>query len=270
MPAWNVTFRRHLLWVYCLQASPRPHAVDLTENAGPTAGHKDTEMLKFYFNASPNPTKVALFLEESGLEYAAIPVDTRKGEQFHQDFVALNPNGKVPAIADGDVTVFDSSAILLYLSEMTGKFAGSGGRKSRAEVLSWMMFVASGVGPYSGQAVHFRHFAPKGLDYAVERYLFEARRHYGILNSRLTSRAFILGDDYTIVDMAAWGWARAIPFVLGESAWDKFPHLKRWFDTVSARPAAKRAEALKDRFEFEGGEMDEQTRRIMFPHTAQG
>lgn len=226
-------------------------------------------MLKFYFNASPNPTKIALFLEESGLEYEAIPVDTRKGEQFHQDFVALNPNAKVPAIVDGDVTVFDSSAILLYLSEKTGKFGGTtGGFKARAELLSWMMFVASGVGPYSGQAVHFRHFAPKGLDYAVERYLFEARRHYGILDARLSSRPYLLGDEYSIVDMAAWGWARAIPFVLGENAWEKFPHLKRWFDTVSARPAAKRAEALKDRFEFAGGEMDEQTRRIMFPHIA--
>jgi GSH-dependent disulfide-bond oxidoreductase len=231
--------------------------------------NKDPEMLKFYFNGSPNPIKVALFLEESGLEYEAIPVDTRKGEQFHQDFVALNPNGKVPAIVDGDVSVFDSSAILLYLSEKTGQFLPSGGLKSRGDLLSWMMFVASGVGPYSGQAVHFRHFAPKGLDYAVERYLFEARRHYGILSSRLTSRPFILGDEYTIVDMAAWGWARAIPFVLGDSAWEQFPHLQRWFDSVSARPAAKRAEALKDKFEFKGGEMDEPTRRIMFPHTAQ-
>jgi GSH-dependent disulfide-bond oxidoreductase len=231
--------------------------------------NKDPEMLKLYFNASPNPTKIALFLEEAGLEYEAIPVDTRKGEQFHPEFVALNPNAKVPAIVDGDVTVFDSNAILMYLSEKTGQFLPSGGLKSRGELLSWMMFVASGVGPYSGQAVHFRHFAPKGLDYAVERYLFEARRHYGILDSRLASRTFVLGDEYTIVDMAAWGWARAIPFVLGDGAWEQLPHLKRWFDSVSARPAAKRAEALKNRFEFKGGEMDQETRHIMFPHTAQ-
>jgi GST-like protein len=226
-------------------------------------------MLKFYFNASPNPAKVALFLEESGLPYEVIPVDTRKGEQFGKDFVALNPNGKVPTIVDGDVTVFDSSAILLYLAEKTGQFLPAGGLKGRGELLSWMMFVASGVGPYSGQAVHFRHFAPKGLGYAVDRYLFEARRHYGILDARLSSRPYVLGDDYTIVDMAAWGWARAIPFVLGDDAWNALPNLKRWLDTISARPAAKRAEAIKDQFTFEGGDMNTEARRILFPHAAQ-
>jgi GSH-dependent disulfide-bond oxidoreductase len=225
-------------------------------------------MLKFYFNASPNPAKVALFLEESGLPYEIIPVDTRKGEQFGKDFVSLNPNAKVPAIVDGDTCVFDSSAILLYLAEKTGKFLSSGGLKGRGELLSWMMFVASGVGPYAGQAVHFRHFAPKGLDYAVDRYLFEARRHYGILDARLQARTYVLGDEYTIVDMAAWGWARAIPFVLGDAGWEALPNLKRWFDSVSARPAAKRAEGLKDKFAFKA-EMDAEARRFMFQHTAQ-
>jgi GST-like protein len=225
-------------------------------------------MLKFYFNASPNPAKVALFLEESGLPYEVVPVDTRKGEQFGKDFVALNPNGKVPTIVDGDVTVFDSTAILLYLAEKTGQFLPAGGLKGRGELLSWMMFVASGVGPYSGQAVHFRHFAPKGLGYAIDRYLFEAQRHYGILDARLSSRPYVLGDDYTIVDMAAWGWARAIPFVLGDDAWNALPNLKRWLDTISARPAAKRTEAIKDQFTFEVGEMNTEARRIMFPHTA--
>jgi GSH-dependent disulfide-bond oxidoreductase len=181
----------------------------------------------------------------------------------------LNPNGKVPTIVDGDVTVFDSSAILLYLAEKTGQFLPTGGLKGRGELLSWMMFVASGVGPYSGQAVHFRHFAPKGLGYAVDRYLFEARRHYGILDARLSSRPYVLGDDYTIVDMAAWGWARAIPFVLGDDAWSALPNLKRWLDTISARPAAKRAEAIKDQFTFEGGDMNTEARRILIPHAAQ-
>jgi GST-like protein len=223
-------------------------------------------MLKFYFNASPNPAKVALFLEESGLPYEAIPVDTRKGEQFSAEIVALNPNGKVPIIVDGDVRVFDSTAILLYLSEKTGLFLPGHGGHARGELFSWLMFVASGIGPYSGQAVHFRHFAPTGQDYASDRYQYEARRHYSILDAQLASRPFLLGEVYTIVDMAAWGWARAVPFILGDTAWSTMPHLLRWFDAISARPAAVRANALKDRFTFKA-EMDEEARRIMFPHT---
>src|SRR6185437_8162171 len=108
--------------------------------------------MKFYFNGSPNPTKVALFLEEAGLAYEAIPVDTRKGDQFAPAFLAVNPNGKVPVLVDGDAVVFDSNAILLYLAEKTGKFLPPAGDKARGELLSWLMFVASGIGPYSGQA----------------------------------------------------------------------------------------------------------------------
>jgi GSH-dependent disulfide-bond oxidoreductase len=223
-------------------------------------------MLKFYFNASPNPAKVALFLEESGLPYDAIPVDTRKGEQFGAEIVALNPNAKVPIIVDGAVRVFDSTAILLYLSEKTGLFLPGHSRHARGELLSWLMFVASGIGPYSGQAVHFRHFAPTGQVYASDRYQYEARRHYSILDAQLASRPFLLGEMYTIVDMAAWGWAQAVPFILGDTAWSTMPHLKRWLDAISARPAAVRANALKDRFTFKA-EMDEEARRIMFPHT---
>lgn len=223
-------------------------------------------MLKFYFNGSPNPAKVALFLEESGLPYQIIPVDARKGEQFSEEFLALNPNAKVPVIVDGDVRVFDSSAILLYLAEKTGRFLPPDTPQARGDLLSWLMFVASGVGPYSGQAVHFKHFAPQGLDYAVDRYQYEARRHYGILDARLMSRAYLLGETYTIVDMAAWGWARMIPFILGDAAWTTWPHLRRWFDLISARPAAIRANALKDKFTFKT-DMDAEARRIMFRHT---
>jgi glutathione S-transferase len=117
-------------------------------------------MLKFYYSGAPNPTKVALFFEEAGIPYEAIPIDTRKGEQHKPEFVAINPNAKLPAIVDGDVTVFDSNAILLYLAEKTGKFLPPKGDKARGELLSWLMFVATGVGPYSGQSVHFRNFAP--------------------------------------------------------------------------------------------------------------
>jgi GST-like protein len=226
-------------------------------------------MLKFYFNGAPNPTKVALFLEESGLPCELVPVDTRKGDQFKPEFLKVNPNGKVPAIDDDGVFVFDSNAILLYLAEKTGKFLPPNTPSNRAQLLSWLMFVASGVGPYSGQAVHFKHHAPKdlanGLEYATNRYQFEAQRHYGILNDHLANSRYMVGDTYTIVDMAFWGWARLAPFVLGDEAFAKYPNVKRLVDEISARPAAARAIALKDKFTFKA-EMDDEARNIMFRH----
>jgi GST-like protein len=224
-------------------------------------------MIKLYYNPSPNPAKVALFLEESGLGYEVVPVDTRKGEQFSPEFVAINPNSKTPALTDGDIRVFDSTAILLYLAEKTGQFLSEDTPKARAELLSWLMFIATGIGPYSGQAVHFKHFAPKGLDYAIERYLFEVRRHYDILEQQLINGPYVLGSTYTIVDMSAWGWARTVPFILGDDAWSAFPHVKRWFDLINARPAAARANALRDKFSFKT-EMDAEARRYMFRHVA--
>ena len=222
-------------------------------------------MLKFYYSGAPNPTKVALFLEESGLPYEAIPVDTRKGDQHKPEYLAINPNAKVPAIVDGDAVVFDSNAILLYLAEKTGKFLPAKGDKARGELLSWLMFVASGVGPYSGQSVHFRVYAPDKIEYAINRYAFEAQRHFGILDVRLGKQKYMVGDTYTIVDMDVWGWARLMPTVLGEGAWDKFPNLKRLVDEINARPAAQRANALKDRHKFKT-EMDQEALHAMFPH----
>ena len=224
-------------------------------------------MLKFYFNGSPNPTKVALFLEEADVRYQAVPVDTRRGEQFKPEFLALNPNGKVPVIDDDGVIVFDSNAILLYLAEKTGKFLPPNTPVNRGQLLSWLMFIATGVGPFSGQAVHFKHFAPEKTPYADNRYRFEARRHFSVLNEHLAKRRYMLGDVYTIVDMAAWGWARLVPFVLGDEAWASFPNVKRLVDEISSRPAAARATALKDRFTFKA-EMDEEARRHMFKHLA--
>ncbi len=225
-------------------------------------------MLKFYYSGAPNPTKVALFLEEAGLPYEAIPVDTRKGEQHKPEYLAINPNAKVPAIVDGEAVVFNSNAILLYLAEKTGKFLPPPGDKARGELLSWLMFVASGVGPYSGQSVHFRVYAPEKIEYALNRYAFEAQRHFGILDARLAGRKYMLGDAYTIVDMDVWGWARLMPVVLGEGAWEKFPNLKRLVDEISARPAAQRAVTLKDRHKFKT-EMDDEARRAMFGHMVQ-
>ena len=222
-------------------------------------------MLKFYFNGSPNPSKVALFLEEAGLPFEPVAVDTRKGDQFKPEFLKVNPNGKVPAIDDDGIVVFDSNAILLYLAEKTGKFLPANTPKNRGELLSWLMFVASGVGPFFGQAVHFKNFAPEKVDYAHNRYQFEAQRHYTVLNDHLAGRKYMVGDSYTIVDMALWGWARMAPFVMGEEAAAKYPNVKRLADEISARPAAAKAIALKDKFTFKA-EMDDEARGVMFRH----
>ena len=181
-------------------------------------------MIKFYFHPSPNPLKIALVLEETGEPYELIAVDTRKGDQHSPAFKAINPNAKTPAMQDGDINIFDSSAMLLYLGEKTGKFMPPNTPALHAEFYSWLMFVATGIGPYCGQAVHFKHFAPEPKEYAVNRYDFEAWRHWNIVNDHLATRPFMVGDSYTLVDMSVWGWARVIPFVLGADAWDKLPH----------------------------------------------
>ena len=226
-------------------------------------------MIKFYYHPSPNPLKVALFLEEAGMPYQLMPVDTRKGEQHSPAFLKINPNAKTPAIVDTDcdATVFDSNAILLYLAEKSGQFLPANTPAARGEMLSWLMFVATGIGPYSGQAVHFKHFAPEPKEYAVNRYTFEAERHYGILDAHLAKRHYMLGDTYTLVDMAVWGWVRAVPFILGPDAMGKMPNLKRHFDEINARPAAQRAEALKAKFTFKT-DMDEDARKQLFPQNA--
>ncbi len=223
-------------------------------------------MLKFYYSGAPNPTKVALFLEEAGLPYEAIPIDGRKGEQHKPEYLAINPNAKVPAIVDGDVTVFDSNAILLYLAEKTGKFLPAKGDKARGELLSWLMFVASGVGPYSGQSVHFRMYAPEKNEYAINRYAFEAQRHFGILDARLAKQKYMLGDTYTIVDMDGVGLgARLCRSCSAKRHGRNSRNLKRLVEEISARPAAQRAVTLKDKHKFKT-EMDDDARKAMFRH----
>ena len=221
-------------------------------------------MIDFYYNGGPNPMKVALLLEELGLPYAPKPIDMFKGEQHDAAFLAVNPNAKVPAIVDDGVTVFDSTAILLYLAEKAGRFLGSGTPAARGEMLSWLMFVATGVGPYSGQSVHFRLFAPEPKDYAVNRYKREVERHYRILDARLAQRHYLLGEDYTIVDMALWGWARMLPRVVGDDAHASIPNVKRWYEEISARPAAKAADALRASHTWKT-DLDADAARFMFP-----
>ena len=224
-------------------------------------------MLKFYYNAAPNPMKVALLLEELGLPYEPVPVDTRKGEQFAADYLEVNPNSKVPAIVDGDVRVFDSNAILLFLADREQRFVPLATDSAvRGSMLSWMMFIASGIGPFSGQSVHFRHMAPEPKEYALNRYDYEAHRHWKIIESHLAESHYMLGNEYSIVDMAFWGWARVVPFVLGtgDATWATYPQVKRLLDEINTRPAAARAEALKTRHVFKT-ENDDEAKRNMFP-----
>jgi GST-like protein len=227
-------------------------------------------MIRFYFHPTPNPAKIALMLEEVGLAYQLVPVDTSKGEQHAPDFRAINPNGKVPAIVDTEgpggkeARVFDSSAILLYLAEKTGRLIGS--PADRPELLSWLFFIATGVGPFSGQAVHFQHAAPEKLSYAINRYRREVERHYEVLDAHLKGRDFIVGNDYSIADISAWGWLDRAPRVLpgDAAALAAFPNLERWFRTIDARPAVARARAAGKGHAFKK-DMDDETRRALFP-----
>jgi GSH-dependent disulfide-bond oxidoreductase len=231
---------------------------------------KDVPMIRLYFHPSPNPAKVALFLEETGLPYEVIPVDTSRGEQHRLGFRAVNPNGKVPAIVDTvgpdgrAVRVFDSTAILLYLAEKTGKLLGAA--HDRPELLSWLLFIASGLGPFSGQAVHFQFAAPEGLAYAVNRYRREAQRHYQVLNDHLAGREFVVGDAYTIADISTWGWLDRASRVLNgaDDPLGPYPHLKRLFQSVDARPAAARARTVGKDHIFKKV-VDEETKRALYP-----
>jgi GST-like protein len=227
-------------------------------------------MIRLYYGPGPNPAKVALFLAESGIPYEFMPVDTRKGEQHEAAFRKVNPNGKLPAIVDTEgpggteARVFDSNAILLYLGEKTGRFMGT--PAERPELLSWLMFIATGVGPYSGQAVHFQRAAPEPLPYALNRYKREAGRHYQVLDDHLAGHETMLPSGYSIVDMAAWGWVDRAPIVLGIEGEPlaAFPNLQRWFRAVDARPAIAKARGIAAGHAFKT-DNDEVARRALFP-----
>lgn len=227
-------------------------------------------MIRLYFSQGPNPVKVALFLEEIGLPYEVVRVDLYKGEQHLPEFRLLNPNGKLPVIVDIDDTtsaqtvVFDSQAILLYLAEKTGMFFGQ--PEERGQVLSWLMFVGTGLGPFCGQVAHFRFYASEPVPYALHRYQFEMERHLDVLDKRLQECRYIVGSDYTIADMAAFGWAEKFSAILPEDR-DPFvnrPNLHRWFDLVNERPAMERVRQL-----MQGSEakftIDDEARRALYP-----
>lgn len=193
-------------------------------------------MLKFYYSGAPNPTKVALFLEEAGLPYEAIPVDTRKGDQHKPDYKAINPNAKVPAIVDGDAVVFDSNAILLYLAEKTGQLWPQT-FPAKWRVVEWLMWQMGGPGPFLGQVHHFVKFNPGKSAYAEERYAKEAKRLWGVLDRRLAEVDYVAGD-YSVADIAIWPWISRFAWQTVDFA--DYPHVKRWYLAIAARPAVKR------------------------------
>jgi GST-like protein len=203
-------------------------------------------MIDLYYWTTPNGHKVTLFLEEAGLEYRIHPVNIGKGDQFGAEFLKISPNNKIPAIvdhapADGGkpVSVFESGAILLYLAGKTSQFIPKDLR-GQVECLEWLMWQMGGLGPMLGQNHHFALYAPEKLPYAIDRYVKETSRLYGVLDKRLKGRDFILGKLYTIADMAAYPWI--VPERQGQS-FDDFPALKRWHAAIRARPATVRAYA---------------------------
>jgi GST-like protein len=203
-------------------------------------------MIDLYYAPTPNTWKVSILLEECGLPYRVIPVDIMAGDQKKPEFLAINPNGRVPAIVDhdgpdGPLPVFESGAILIYVAEKTGRFLAPAGR-ARAEALSWLMWQMGGLGPIAGQAHHFRRYAPPGNEYSAARFVEEAARLYGVLDGRLATNEWLAGGAYGIADMACWGWVW-FHRMHGQHLND-FPSVARWFFAISARPAVQRARAL--------------------------
>ena len=199
-------------------------------------------MLDLYSCNTPNGQKVHIFLEEAQLEYEIRWVDITKGDQFEPAFHKVSPNNKIPAIVDFDgpdgepISVFESGAILIYLADKTGKFLPTA-QRARTEVMEWLMFQMANVGPMLGQAHHFRAYCPERVPYAIERYTKEAARIYRVLDDRLAEREFV-ADEYSIADMAIFPWCARYEWQ--GIALEEFPNVKRWFDTLMARPAVQR------------------------------
>lgn len=223
-------------------------------------------MLTLYYHPTPNSLKVALVLEELAVPFEVATVDIFKGEQHAPAFRKVNPNGKVPAIVDDGVTVFDSHAILLYLAEKHGRFLPRE-NAAWAATLSWLELVATGLSPMSGQAVHFLHYAPEDLPYAKNRYAREVERHYRVFDERLASSTFLAGEAYTIADMALYGWAASAGYIFGEHGLAAYPNVTRFMRDLNARPAVVRALQLKEKHRFKA-DLDEQARQAMFPQNA--
>ncbi len=201
-------------------------------------------MITLYTWPTPNGKKVQIMLEELGLDYTAVPINIGAGDQFKPDFLKISPNNKIPAIVDDQgpdgkpIALFESGAILIYLAGKTGKLLGKTDREKYG-VLQWLMFQMGGVGPMLGQAHHFRVFAPQKVPYGIERYSAEAKRLYGVMDRQLAKTPFLAGKHYSIADIATWPWVDSYPKQGIDLA--EFAHVKRWYDTIGARPAVHRA-----------------------------
>jgi GST-like protein len=225
-------------------------------------------MIELYYWPTPNGHKVALFLEESGLDYEMHPVNIGKGEQFEPSFLAISPNNRMPAIVDSQpadggepLSVFESGAILLYLADKTKRFIPQDLR-GRVTALEWVFWQVGGLGPMAGQNHHFNRYAPEKIPYAIERYERETARLYGVLDQRLDGRAFICGDDYTIADMAAYPWI--VPYEAQGQDIDAFPNLRRWFEAIRARPATAIVYEQGERINPSNQPMSDEARKHLF------
>jgi GSH-dependent disulfide-bond oxidoreductase len=226
--------------------------------------------IELYYWPTPNGWKISIMLEECGLPYVVRPVDISKGEQFTAEFLAISPNNRMPAIVDPSgpggrpISVFESGAILQYLGRKSGRFYPRE-QRARVAVEEWLYWQVGGLGPMAGQAVHFRRYAPQENFYAIARYTDEVNRLYGVMNSQLAKHEFLAGR-YSIADMAAVGWVR-LAERQGQNLGD-FPHLKRWFETIRARPAVKRAFAIRVEAASHVDMRDPRVRAVLFGQRA--
>jgi len=227
-------------------------------------------MIELYYWTTPNGHKITMFLEEVGLPYTIIPVNIGAGEQFQPEFLKVSPNNRIPAIIDrkpvtGDspISVFESGAILVYLAEKTGKLLPENLR-DRVEVFEWLFWQMAGLGPMAGQNHHFSQYAPEKMPYAINRYVNETGRLYAVLNKRLADREFVAGD-YSIADIAAYPWI--VPYERQSQNLEDFPNLKRWFETIQARPATVRAYEKAEAFKNQALDIDK-SRELLFNQSA--
>jgi GSH-dependent disulfide-bond oxidoreductase len=229
-------------------------------------------MIDVYYWTTPNGHKITMFLEETGLPYRIVPVNIGSGAQFEQAFLAISPNNRIPAIVDhgpadrgAPLSVFESGAILLYLAEKSDQLLPREAR-GRVEVTQWLFWQMAGLGPMAGQNHHFSRYAPEKIPYAIERYLNETNRLYGVLNRRLADRTFLAGE-YSIADIAAYPWI--VPHEAQGQRLEDFPHLARWFQAIRARPATVRAYAKAAEVNPQhGAPMSEDAKRVLFGQRA--
>ena len=228
-------------------------------------------MVILYAWPTPNAHKVSIMLEECGIDYEVVAIDITAGDQFSRDFLAISPNNRMPALVDNDgiggrsISIFESGAILIYLAEKAGKFMPMSGNV-RYDVIQWLSFQMSNLGPTCGQAHHFRDAAEDRVPYAIQRFTDEAERFYRVIDQRLQENKYFAGDEYSIADMAFWPWVRVHRY--HGQAWHDFPNLKKWFDRVAGRPAVQEGmKLLYDKRAKTRESLDAKSREILFGNT---